>query len=292
MTSINSYSILDNIQEPPSWPDANRNLLGITKGTWIDPVRRLSIFDPNEFEIFVLQWASEYLSKNYYQVQSRGGSGDKGRDIVAWIDPPDLSPRKWDNYQCKHYKDPLTPSDFWVEFGKLCYYTYHKDFTIPEKYYIVTAKGIGTTLQDFIDSPKLINHELIENWRKYCQNSITKRSEILLEGEFRLYIEEFDFSIVRSLLPNELIDQHYHTKYHSYVFGTQLKSRSKPQLPPEAISNNEIKYVQNIFDAFSDHLKLEIQNREEFAHKDYLINAFDHARESFYSAAHSGEIAQ
>jgi hypothetical protein len=101
----------------------------------------------------VLEWVHGYLRKKYVEVQQRGSAGDKGRDIIAWIDPPNVTPRRWVNYQCKHYKDPLTPTDIWVELGNLCYYTYRGDYSKPEKLYLVTHQGIGNKLADLLEDP-------------------------------------------------------------------------------------------------------------------------------------------
>jgi hypothetical protein len=266
-------------------------LLGLS-GAWVEPIKRLSIFDADEFEIFVEQWASEYLLHKYYQVQKRGGSGDKGRDVVAWIDSPDVSPRKWDSYQCKHYKNPLMPSDFWLELGKLCYYTFIGDFTTPETYYVVASLGVGTTLQDYIDDPEQLRTRLIENWQKYCEDHITASARIALEGDFETYVNQFDFSIIQSLSPNTLIDQHSHTKYHAYVFGTKLEPRPSVPSPPSNVAPFETRYIQNIYDAFADHLKVEVRDRDGFANAEHLVHAFDHARESFYSAEALKEFAR
>ncbi|MEN1550753.1 restriction endonuclease, partial [Pseudomonas aeruginosa] len=66
---------------------------------------RLAQFSAAEFERFTLEWASEYLAGQQYvnEVQQRGGAGDKGRDIVVWLDSSDAVPRRWHLYQCKHY---------------------------------------------------------------------------------------------------------------------------------------------------------------------------------------------
>lgn len=282
--------LVKDIELPPPWPGANRNLLGL--GSWVDPVKRLNFFGEDEFESFTLQWVDGYLSKEYYQVQWRGGAGDKGRDILAWIDPPNESPRKWDNYQCKHYKDPLTPTDFWLELGKLCYYTFNKNFTVPQKYYIVSPHGIGTSLQDLVDAPDKLCKGLVDNWTKYCEQKITSKAPVKLTGEFKNYVEAFDFSIITPLLPHELIRQHSQTKYHAFVFGSQLKPRPNPPEPPSVIAQNEVNYVQHMYDAFAEHLKYPIHDRTSFSHNEYLMRAFDHAREGFYSAESLKEFAR
>ncbi len=94
------------------------------------------------------------------------------------------------------------------------------------------------------------------------------------------------------MLPHELIEQHSKTKHHPYIFGTELKARPNPPSPPPSIATRETKYVQHIYEAFADHLKCEITKRDSFSHKQSLIKAFDHARESFYSAESLKEFAR
>ena len=122
----------------------------ILLGKPIEPIKRLQIFFPDEFEEFVLEWIDGYLSKEYKIVRRSGGAGDKGRDVVAFFD--EAGPEaQWNNYQCKHYDHSLSPSDIWIELGKLCYYTYSQEFSISCSYYFVSPKGIGS---------KFIGHRL------------------------------------------------------------------------------------------------------------------------------------
>ena len=67
------------------------------------------------FEEMTLEWADGYLKKQYVKVRMMGGAGDMGRDIVGYYDNKEI-----DIYQCKHYKDALIPSKFYLELGKLC----------------------------------------------------------------------------------------------------------------------------------------------------------------------------
>ena len=76
---------------PTPWPNANARLLGLGAGLPVQPLDRLAQFSPKDFERFTLEWASDYLSSKVvgvYEVQQRGGSGDKGRDVIVWFDPP------------------------------------------------------------------------------------------------------------------------------------------------------------------------------------------------------------
>lgn len=118
-----------------------------------------------------------------------GGSKDSGRDIVAYIDE---SLQTFDIFQCKKYKDPLTPSAYMSEFGKLCHYTFKGKYNVPRKYYIVASNGIGQDLRELIEHPKTINKLLIDNWDKYCK----PKKKIVTEGsplsdELKAYIFKF-----------------------------------------------------------------------------------------------------
>lgn len=290
-TSTDNSNNLHNASEPPPWPGGNRRLL-LGAGAPIQPLVRLGTFSDEEFEIFVLEWIHDYLSKKYYQVQRRGGAGDKGRDIVAWIDPPKINPRRWDNYQCKHYKDPLAPAEFWVELGKLCYNTYIGAYTIPEHYFILTHKGIGPKLSDLIDTPDTLREELIKNWDSHCRDKITATGPIKLEGGFKAYVEAFDFSIVEPIPPMDLIEQHSKTRYHALIFGTALKPRIKPLPPPSTIATSETHYVTQIYEAYADHLKAPVSDEAGFKHRSDLKDHFDKARVCFYTAESLKEFAR
>ena len=121
-----------------------------------EPIIRLEQMDATEYERVVGEWAYSYLrgSKGYYDVVLMGGSSDSGRDLVAYLDD---TYNRFDIYQCKHYDTPLKPSEYWIEFGKLCYYTYMKEYRIPEKYYIVASKGVGAKLRKSYNDRNRVN---------------------------------------------------------------------------------------------------------------------------------------
>lgn len=289
METILSNLTLEEIVAPKEFPGINKLLL---TGAQIQPIVRLMTFSPEQFEIFILEWAFYYIKEKYVEVQWRGGSGDKGRDIVAWIDPKNSRNRRWDCYQCKHYQQPIQPSEYWIELAKLCYYTFNNAYTIPENYFIACNSGVGSSLQDLIDDPKKIKDKLIDNWTNYCEAKIVKGIKIVLEGSLLEFVSGFDFSIIHALPQIELIEQHSHTKYHSMIFGTGLKPRPNPILPPTNIAAFETHYVEQIFEAISDRLMIPIGAINEFCdHKD-IVNIFNYSRECFYQAESLKEFAR
>lgn len=279
------------VELPPPRPDANERLL-YGAGAWMDPLKRLSTFEDGDFEAFVLQWVEGYLGKQYNEVQRRGASGDKGRDIVAWIDPPGTPSRRWDLYQCKHYKNPLAPSDFHVEIGKICHYVHGGDYSWPQRYFILTHKGVGNDLQDLIDRPEDFRASLKKFWDAQCATKIVRGSNIKLEGPLLDFVEKADFSIIHAVSPSTLIEQHSHTKYHAYVFGTKLKARPPVPTPPIEPTVTETEYVKAMYGAFSEHLGANVASINQCVSHSYLRPAFNHARVCFYSAESLKEFAR
>lgn len=216
----------------------------------IPPIDLLKLFSDSEFEDFIEEWSSSYLlpQKGYKKVYKNRGAGDKGRDIVANYDD---SGKEWDCYQCKHYEKPLTPSDVWVEFGKLCYYTYKGDYTVPKKYIFATSKGLGSKLKDLIKDPEKLKKELIKEWDKKCKKQITDTEEVLLEGPFKDYVNHFDFSIIGFLEPLELIDQHRKTPYYIARFGGGFIHSRIPTEPPQNIDPSESLYIEKLLNAYN-----------------------------------------
>ncbi len=255
----------------------------ILYGKSITPMQRLAVMDEAEFEEIVTEWAFEYLSSKYEKVRRCGGAGDKGRDVIGI---KNSSTKKWDNYQCKHYGNKLTPTNFYVELGKLCHYTFIKDYTIPDNYYIVGREGVGTALGDLLDDATKLKEALINNWAKYVESKITSKGagKIKLEGTFRSHVENFDFSIIKSIEPLELIKQHSQTSYHLYHFGGGIKKiREETNVPQINIYEEEMRYVQQLLIAYGEELSLQINSVGELTkHGDYSIH-FDMQRKNFHS---------
>lgn len=249
-------------------------------GQNIPPLDRLKIMGEDNFEDLVLEWANGYVKNKYLKVSRMAGSGDKGRDIVAYFED-----RKYDIYQCKHYEKTLSPSNYWVEFGKLCYYTYNESYNVPRKYYIVASNGIGQKLRDLIDNPKQINDELINQWDTHCKKGITKKVNITLGGDLLKYIKKFDFSIVDELTPITLIEQYSQTAYYKFRFGGGIKKRIKP-IVSEVISNEEqeFKYIKELFKVYCYESGQDIRSITQLKENRKLFQHLTRQREDFYIA--------
>lgn len=287
-------AILQPLPKPEPWEGGNKaRLLGAaSNGSYIEPLDMLSLFDDTKFEKFVLQWADEYLKTHYDSVEGRGGAGDKGRDVVAWVQSKGIPNRQYDNYQCKHYNRPLMPSQIWAELAKLCHYCFTGEITVPRRYVLVTSKGVGSALMDLIASPVKMKEELIKNWKEENLAKAGKDIPKSLDGAFKAYVESFDFSIVEALQPEELIKQHQHTSYHGLVFGITVRER-KALSPPASIDDaKERTYIKLALEAYADHLGKSGCSLADLTAYPLLAKNLARARVCFYSAESLKEFSR
>lgn len=252
----------------------------------INPLDRLRTIDAGEFEDIVCQWASSYLanSEHYKNVAQMGGSKDSGRDIVAYLDD---TMQTFDIFQCKRYKEPLSPSVYMSEFGKLCYYTMIGKYNKPRKYFIVASNGIGQDLRELVEHPKTINSQLIATWDKYCK----PKRKIMTDGlpltdQLKEYITNFDFSIVSEVSPPTLLEQFATTSWYKYHFGGGLRQRPRVRKPQEELESDEVtmEYVCQLMQAYSQHEKKIITDIETLKTSKKLHGHFKRQRESFHNA--------
>lgn len=145
----------------------------------IAPIDKVHIMDEDSFEHFTLEWLYGCKKDKYSSIMRIGGAGDKGRDVIAYRKDGGV-----DYFQCKHYNSALAPSNYYLELGKLCYYTYTKDIPLPKSYYIVasniasTSEGIQTiVIENEIPEIDYSNVNLIH----FTKNANTGRYGFLID---------------------------------------------------------------------------------------------------------------
>ncbi len=252
----------------------------VAGGPPIAPIERIKIFSPTQWEYFVLEWADS-LRTEYSNVERCGGAGDMGRDIVATCADANDG---WDNYQCKHYRNPLTPSDVWIELGKLVHYTHLGEYTYPRKYHFVAPQGAGTKLSNLFKRPQDLKARLIGAWDDKCRTNITSTTRVELDATLLAYLEVLDFGIFDAVPPLRIIEEHAKTRYHVYRFGGGLPERPPTPVPPPDPAPKEANYVRALLDAYGDHLKRDVATIDDLSVKPDLVGHFDDSRIEFYSA--------
>ncbi len=253
----------------------------ISQGAYINPINRLKLMSANDWEIFTEEWL-DLKNSTYLRTERLAGAGDMGRDIVAYITNPRSNPQnyEWDCYQCKHYDHALRPSDIWVEFGKIIYYTFKSEYPIPKKYYFIAPQGIGTSLNKLLQNASSLKDELKDKWDKRCREKITTTEKVLLQDGLLEYFESFNFSIFDSIAPKAIIKEYKKHEKYLVRFGGSLPSRPIVSIPSEI---EDLRYVEQLVKSYNTNSTDEIVNVDDISlasHKGH----FEDARKSFYKA--------
>lgn len=249
----------------------------------ISPSFLIRSYDDKEWEIFIQEWTSGFDPK-YHFVEINGGAGDKGRDVVGFLGPPNEPTTEWDNYQCKHYIRPVAPSDMWTDIGKLCYYTWLGDYTVPRRYRIVAPLEVVPAFKELLKHPEQIRKQLKINWAKHCASEITARHKIPLEGKLAEYVEAFDFKIIGYLTVVEMLAQHARTPFWDIRFKEQSPQRPVDAIPPSEPANSEAVYVRQLLDAYADHEKKDKLTLRDLQQLQNHFRHYNRCRVDFYKA--------
>lgn len=254
----------------------------VATGPVIPPQQRLLAYSPDEWEGFVEEWTYYCLRKTYMHVQRFTGPGDMGVDVAGFVDAKRLK-GIWDNYQCKHYDNALTPGDVWTEIGKVIWYSFKGEYTVPRRYYFVAPMGVGTKLSRLIANTSKLHQELIDNWDKHVKAGITKTQEVPLDAVLRAYVDTFDFSIFDAKTSIQLVDDHRSSPVHSARFGGGLPPRPAAAKPPGAVADGESRYVTQLLGAYGEHSNTNVTDPSTISPAK-LQNHFRRQREAFYEA--------
>lgn len=287
-------SEIENLNVPTPWPGANARLLGLGLGLPVAPLDRLANFSAADFERFTLEWASAYLAvkvPEIIEVQQRGGAGDKGRDVIAWLDPNTKPNRKWRLYQCKHYGSALGAGAAAAEIGKVLFYSHRGDYNFPQEYHFVTHKGVTSPFQDLLDQPEKLREYIISNWNEYIRTKI-RGNPVDLTPELRKHVESVPFTVFRAKQPLDLISEHAQTRYHLPVFGLPLIERPKPAQPPSEVAPGENEYIRQLLAVIAADLGKSVSSLNDFIASEKHRRLFDRSRLTFYHAEGLKELAR
>ncbi len=271
----------EDIKEPPH-PASAVTAAQVATGPVIPPQQRILTYSPGEWEGFVEEWAHYCLKKSYKHVQRFTGAGDMGIDVAGFVDDKRLK-GVWDNYQCKHYDHAIAPSDIWAEFGKVIWYSFKNEYTVPRRYYFVSPWGTGTKLSRLLSNAPKLCEELIANWDKYVKTAITTTQEVPLDAALRAYVDSFDFSIFDAKTALQLVDDHRTTPVHAARFGGGLRQRPVADKPPATIASNESRYVTQLLGAYGEHTSTIVADPSAIP-QPKLKEHFRRQREAFYEA--------
>jgi len=206
-----------------------------------------------------------------------------GIDVAGFSEDNGLA-GLWDNYQCKHYNDPLKPSTAAAEIAKVLWHSFQGEYQPPRRYAFIAPKECGMSLKKLLMKPEALKQHVVENWDKQCANAVTTKLTISLSGAFASYVDSFDFSIFGMQTTLEIIDAHRTTPYYAVRFGGGLKERPKAAPAPGTIAPQESRYVEQLYEAYEDHLKKPVGGLPDLTARLDLVEHFHRQREFFYHA--------
>ena len=243
----------------------------------------IQTFKPEVWEDFTEEWAHSQ-EKKYKEVIRYTGAGDMGLDILCF-DTNNQFNGPWDCIQCKRYACELMPSQVWIELGKIIYYASIGEYPPPTNYYFAASKGLGLKLKKLLLKPDKLKSELIANWDKYCKTEITATKELPLDGALKDYLEQFDFTIFKMIPVAQMIKDHAGTVFYIRRFGpTSFPTRPPVELPPPTIQAKESRYVQQLFEVYSEKLAVQLNDPAQLAKYPEIEQHFNRSREIFYHA--------
>ncbi len=272
----------DFVEIPTPSTTATCSATTIQYGKLLQPQQHILLYAPGEWEIFIQEWVHSQRPA-YKQVLRFAGANDMGIDVAGFADDAGLM-GVWDNYQCKHYGDPLTPSIASGEIAKILWHSFTGEYKPPRRYAFIAPKECGMSLKKLLKKPDSLKKHLFENWGKQCANAVTSKLTIALEGKFRAYVEAFDLTIFGMRTTLEIIDEHRTTPYYAVRFGGGLKERPKAEPAPTEITSQESRYIEQLYEAYGDHLKTPVGGLPDLAARSDLVEHFHRQREFFYHA--------
>ena len=256
-------------------------------GPRVTPIEHLLLMSAGSFENLVCEWVASL--GEYARIEQLAGSGDSGLDVVGFVSPTDEDP--WDCLQCKHYDHPFTPSEFWGELGKLLFYTFSGEYSVPRRYRLVASQGVGPALSKLLRKPELLRANLLAEWDSKCRKKITATQEVVLDDALKKHIDNFDFRIVSAVSPLTIINDLRNTPVFPTYFGGGLPERPPVPGPPTDLAAIETNYVRALLDAYEDRLGTTLTSLQDLQHKD-LADHFTRSRREFYSAESLREFSR
>ncbi len=265
---------------PPAQPPANS--AKVQYGKIIPPQQQILLYSPEEWEALIQEWATG-KKPSYTKVVRLAGATDMGIDVAGLTEAAGFF-GIWDNFQCKHYDSPLTPSDALPEIGKMLWHSFQNEFSPPRCYYFMAPKGCGISLQKLLLKPTALYEKLFEKWDDWCAGTITSTQTIRLDGAFRAHCEKYDYRSFTYKNPLEVINEHRLTPYFPTRFGGGLAARPAPETPPGVPTGDESRYLHHLFEAYGDNKKTILAQVDDLGPWPDLTSHYHRQRESFYQA--------
>jgi hypothetical protein len=213
--------------------------------------RLIIALNDEDLEKFVREWTSH--KEEYAEVDRFTGPGDMGRDVVGFL-TKERHEGPWHNYQCKQYGRSLQTLVGLREVGKILYFSHRGEFTAPTAFFFVAPRGVNRNLKRFIAKPSEFRRELLEKWDEYCADAISKGTHIALDAPLRALIEAWDFSLIRSISVDAMLEDLASKPVLYSWFGADPGPPPFGKVPGE-VEAREMPYIVQLLDAYGEREK-------------------------------------
>lgn len=288
--------IFRDVEEPAVPPECTPEQM--LTGPRLEPKEYVCLYSDKKFEAFIEEWTFYYLKQicgEYVRVTSSSGAGDRGRDVIGYVDET-ISPPVCDVFQCKHYKNPVTTSEFMPELAKLCKHTFDKTIPIPRKYWLVAPQDVGPGLGELLETPDKVLKKLKESWKDTKKKPLLKvgGTAVPLDGALEKFVDAFDFSIVKPKPILEVISEFEETNRYAQRFGGGLTKPLPSTSTPSQFGANETRYVKQLVAVYShDSGDRTIEASQLLGNSSTTVGRhFNRSRERFYFAETIREFAK
>lgn len=246
---------------------------------------RIQELGDTELEEFIELWA-ERTGAGYHLVHRIGKANDKGRDVIGFR-TPQKHEGPWDLYQCKRktLRGTLKLGEAIGELGKVFYHHAQGAYsTLPEKYIFVTPRGAAGPLVDLIYNPSKLKAALIADWDRYCADTVTTRSKVLLTPEIRTVIESYDFGRVSYLSAPGLAKDPASGPALTRILGL-TPGDAPPGITPPTIQEEELEYIDQLRRVYGEAAGVTFDTADDvLAHEQHGTHLRDQ-RTRFFDAA-------
>ena len=284
------------LEDPKAPPECTAEQ--ILTGPRLEPKEYVRLYSGKKFEAFIAEWAYCYLQEicnEYLRVVNFSGSGDRGRDVIGYVNDSQTPPI-CDIYQCKHYKNPILTSEFLPELAKLCKHTFDKTIPVPRQYWIVAPQDVGPGLGELLEKPDEVLKVLKERWTDTKKKPLLKiaGAAVLLDGELEVYVDSFNFSIVKPKPIHEVIGEFRKTNRYAQRFGGGLRKPLPETLISAQLAENETRYVEQLVSVYSYDAGQNNINAASLlgTTTSSIARHFNRSRERFYFAETIREFAK
>jgi len=141
---------------------------------------------------------------------------------------------------------------------------------------------VSTKLGLLLANENTLKKGLYKAWTKTVCPNITTTQSVELTGDFKAFVDGFDFSIFEAAAPLRILEQHRKTPYFVQRFGGGLPARPRVCNPTDTIEEHETVYTKKLFAVYSDHSGATIRATKDFTGHPKLRKHFNRSREAFY----------